>query len=133
MGLADRGKEGGAQLVALDVDAQRFDRRERRLDLTAGLKQVAAVAFEPRDVRQHASFVVRIADGARYGQSLVEAVERLLLLAHLAVERADVLERARQLTPVADRAMQGERLIEYVERLLLISQVRVTTGDVVER
>src|SRR5205085_293343 len=100
---------------------------------TAGLDEVAAIAFEPRHMRQHSRFIIRIADGARYFQCFVKAVERLLRLAQFPVERADVFERARHLTPIADGAMQGNRLIEIVKRLLLLSEVRVTTGDVVER
>src|SRR5262249_5945943 len=122
-----------AQVMALYVYSQRLDRRERFLDSSASLLQIAAIALETSNVREDSRLGVAIAALAAHPEPFVEVADRLLNVAVVEVEDAGVVQRRDKVSQPSSISKNRKRLVVVLGRLLFVSEMLVTVCDAVER
>src|ERR1041385_185352 len=81
--LADRGEERSAQLLALEVDAQRFEGCESCLQQTLGFSKISSITFYLREAAENVRFVEPVADISGDLQGLIERRKCVLRVAHV--------------------------------------------------
>lgn len=96
---------------------------ERIAEAVQGLGDLVQVEVNAGEFAQRIRFGIRLAELAEYGQCLLLAGNRPLMLAKLAIGRAHVTKRDPLSVPVADLALYGQRPLSGVEGRAETAQV----------